>query len=291
MKSLFAIPGCSFIVTISTSAWASFEQRGLHVRTVFDSSFDEIVEAAPLSFLEARSMLRGRGAVLSDTQVMLVNIAAGGVARDVIRNARALGDLSDLASTPPSTWGAVQGFVMLEARSKVEAAILDIRGMEAGETGESTVALLDEIRAGFDNLDFDDLMAELERHCSSSDRLLVRHSDASTRETNGDRPDPAPPGDSAPRLRVLSRTVAYLGFLRLLELAFSDDGAVAALASPEPVLYGEFSRAQLRPLEELLETKEWLGTGCATAIVRLREAHERLLSARSAPVAPESGAP
>ena len=29
MKSLFTIQSCSFLLTISTSAWAEFEQRGL----------------------------------------------------------------------------------------------------------------------------------------------------------------------------------------------------------------------------------------------------------------------
>lgn len=47
MKVLFPIRACSFLVSISESAWASFARRGLAIRDVFDSSLDTVVQVEP----------------------------------------------------------------------------------------------------------------------------------------------------------------------------------------------------------------------------------------------------
>lgn len=60
IKVLFAIPDCSFVLTISENAAAQFAQRGMPVRDVFDSSLDSVVMVDPLAFRESRQLLRAR---------------------------------------------------------------------------------------------------------------------------------------------------------------------------------------------------------------------------------------
>jgi hypothetical protein len=43
IKILFGLPGCYYFVSISESALARFERRGLPLRDTFDSSFDEVL--------------------------------------------------------------------------------------------------------------------------------------------------------------------------------------------------------------------------------------------------------
>jgi len=43
IKSIFGIPGCFFLISISDDALADFERRGLPFRNAFDSAFDEVI--------------------------------------------------------------------------------------------------------------------------------------------------------------------------------------------------------------------------------------------------------
>ena len=146
MKSLFAIPSCSFIVTISSSAWSTFEQRGIRMRTVFDSSLDEVVEARPLSFLDARSVIRRRSAHMSDTQILFASASSGGIARDLLRNARRMALIGEAAKSDLKTADAVSQFVEDEALSKIDAAILDLRSTPESADVDQLAAKLDDRR-------------------------------------------------------------------------------------------------------------------------------------------------
>jgi Cdc6-like AAA superfamily ATPase len=127
MKSLFAITSASFLITISTSAWSSFEQRGIRVRTVFDSSFDDIVEARALSFLDARSLVKRRQVALSDSQILFVNVAAGGIARDLLRYGRKLIEIGESDEADLNLGAACATFIEQERATALEAAVLDAR--------------------------------------------------------------------------------------------------------------------------------------------------------------------
>lgn len=43
IKSIFGIPKCFYLISVSENAMSNFERRGLPFRDVFDSAFDSIV--------------------------------------------------------------------------------------------------------------------------------------------------------------------------------------------------------------------------------------------------------
>jgi hypothetical protein len=89
IKAVFGSPHCVYLVSVSEEAMARFQVRAPG-RTAFDSAFDEFVGVAPLSFAEARDLLRRRVAGISDPFVALCHVLSGGLPRDVVRTARAL---------------------------------------------------------------------------------------------------------------------------------------------------------------------------------------------------------
>jgi hypothetical protein len=76
------------MVSVSDDALTAFERRGLPLRDAFDSSFDEIIHVAPLSYAESRRLLYRRVIGLTEPYVALCHCLAGGLARDLIRAAR-----------------------------------------------------------------------------------------------------------------------------------------------------------------------------------------------------------
>jgi KAP family P-loop domain len=90
VKQLFSISSCSFLVSVSSSAWARFVQRGINVRDALDSSLDAIESIDALDFCEARSLILHRHEEMSDSQVLFCYTLAGGLPREIMRCARSL---------------------------------------------------------------------------------------------------------------------------------------------------------------------------------------------------------
>jgi KAP family P-loop domain len=90
VKQLFAIRSCSFLVSVSRSAWLQFVRRSLDVRNVIESSLDAIESLEPFAFLETRSLIRHRGESMTDAQVLFCHVLSGGMPRDALRCAREL---------------------------------------------------------------------------------------------------------------------------------------------------------------------------------------------------------
>jgi hypothetical protein len=88
IKGIFGIPHLYFMVSVSDDALTAFERRGLPLRDAFDSSFDEIIHVAPLSYAESRRLLYRRVIGLSEPYIALCHCLSGGLARDLIRAAR-----------------------------------------------------------------------------------------------------------------------------------------------------------------------------------------------------------
>jgi membrane protein implicated in regulation of membrane protease activity len=96
IKILFPIRDCSFLVTVSEDAAAQFAMRGMPIRDMFESSFDTVVTVEPLTYREARRLIRARHSVdlsetISDTQCLLCYCLSGGLPREFLRFCRQLG--------------------------------------------------------------------------------------------------------------------------------------------------------------------------------------------------------
>jgi hypothetical protein len=128
IKGVFGIPRCFFLVSVSEEAMSNFDRRGARLRDVFDSSFDEILHVPPLSFQEARDLLRQRVIGLPIPYLALCHVLSGGLPRDLIRVARAL-----IAAKPAGRDGRLsemtQALIALELEARVRAVSVVARGI------------------------------------------------------------------------------------------------------------------------------------------------------------------
>ena len=131
IKVLFPISGCSFIISVSEMAWSLFERRGMPLRDVLDSSFDEIINLDILSAAESRDILKRRDRTISDPQALLCHCLSGGLPRDLLRWARILARTA-AENSPPSALGfprlneVLDRLLENELNAKIQAIGVDI---------------------------------------------------------------------------------------------------------------------------------------------------------------------
>ncbi|WP_410631702.1 P-loop NTPase fold protein [Amycolatopsis sp. cmx-4-83] len=93
LKDLFHIQKVHFVVTVSTDALDSFERRGLAGRDAFDSAFDTVIHTRRLTLDESLDVIRARATGFPPIVAMLCHAWSGGLARDLLRSARAAVEL------------------------------------------------------------------------------------------------------------------------------------------------------------------------------------------------------
>lgn len=112
LKDLFHIQGVHFVVSVSTDALESFERRGLPSRDAFDSAFDTVVLADWLTLDEALAIISARAAGFAPPIAMFCHAWSGGLARDLLRTARAAVELQR-RNTHPVTVGEIVTHIVL----------------------------------------------------------------------------------------------------------------------------------------------------------------------------------
>lgn len=93
LKDLMRIPGVHVLVTVSDEALASFA-LGAFERDAFDSTFDAIFDVERLTLSEATRLLSSRVVGFPDKVLTYCFISSAGLARDLLREARAMLDLA-----------------------------------------------------------------------------------------------------------------------------------------------------------------------------------------------------
>ncbi|GAB2997563.1 hypothetical protein [Saccharothrix stipae] len=93
IKAILDVQGCYYLVSVSTEAQHDFELSGIGLRSVFDSSFDEVLRVDYLDFGYARKLLRRYVLDLSEQFHALAYVFSGGLARQLVRTARAIVEL------------------------------------------------------------------------------------------------------------------------------------------------------------------------------------------------------
>ena len=292
LKSLFAITSASFLISISTSAWTAFEQRGLHIRTVFDSSFDDVIEARAFSFLDARSLFKRREVQLSDSQIMFVNVAAGGIARDLVRHARQLAEIGEADGLDLTLAEAAPIFIEQERHAKLEAAILDARARLGPLDAESLIGRLELLARSWEELDEVALLSKLNDLCmelgsTPEEAEVDALAPAKGKKTNDDEDGEQEAAAKARQYLVdaEARVVAYFSFLRLLGRAFAEDGPIQILAQQGKQRYTEMPPGVdgqpdpgevVEALEELREARQRLELGRTASRFYLADAEAAL---------------
>jgi hypothetical protein len=132
IKGVFGIPHTYFLVSVSDDAMTSFERRGLPLRDAFDSSFDEIVRADPLTYAESRRLIYRRVIGLTEPYIALCHCLSGGLARDLIRAARQVVRAGQ-QETEPGFEEICSAILAEEVRRKLTAAIQVITSIEDAE--------------------------------------------------------------------------------------------------------------------------------------------------------------
>lgn len=95
IKAVFGVPGCLYFVSLSEDALAVFAQRALAIRSALDSAFDELVAVSPMTYRDSEELLVKRIAGLPRPFVALCHVLAGGLPRDLLREARGLTNAAD----------------------------------------------------------------------------------------------------------------------------------------------------------------------------------------------------
>jgi hypothetical protein len=93
IKSIFGIPNCFYIASLSADALANFERRVVSTRTAFDTTFDTVIRIGPLELGTARQVLELRAIGLPYPFITLCYVLSGGVPRELMRIARSIFDV------------------------------------------------------------------------------------------------------------------------------------------------------------------------------------------------------
>jgi hypothetical protein len=131
LKAAFGISGTYFIVAVSEDALARFERRGMPLRDVFDSTFDEIVRVEPLSLAESQALLDQRLVGLPLIYSGLCHVVSAGLPRDLIRTARRLVELRDRLGGRPDLGSLTLALVGDELAAKIRAVAFATRRSDA----------------------------------------------------------------------------------------------------------------------------------------------------------------
>jgi hypothetical protein len=124
LKLLFDIEGCYYFVTVSESALASFDSRGLRIRDVMDSSFDTVLRLGYLSLQNSRALLARRAISLPFPFVALCHALSGGLPRDLIRVCRLVAEAQaeNMLALPDVTMSVLRADLVARSRAFAFAA-------------------------------------------------------------------------------------------------------------------------------------------------------------------------
>jgi len=123
LKDLFHIDGVHFVVSVSTDALLSFEQRGLVTRDAFDSSFDTIVPVQALSLDESLRVISARAEGFPPIVGAFCHAWSGGLPRELLRVARRCVEIQRSANEAQSVELFVRVVVAEDVVSVIEATM------------------------------------------------------------------------------------------------------------------------------------------------------------------------
>ena len=141
IKAIFHIESCFYLVSLSDDAMRAFERRGLPIRDIFDSTFDEIVRIESLTCEEATRLIRGR-TIMPETFAALCHCLSGGLPRDLIRTARTLYSLNADRELDGRLDSIVRAVVESDLRAKTAAYIMELGQLHWNVAVPSVVHML-----------------------------------------------------------------------------------------------------------------------------------------------------
>lgn len=201
IKVIFGMRDCFYLLSISEDAMSGFERRGLPLRDVFDSSFDEGLYVQPLDVAETTALLQRRLVGMPIPFIMLCHCVAGALPRDVVRVAREVVALN-AEQAAHRTLGEVASRIMAaDFEAKVRSALVVASGMPRDPATERLLAWL----------------GSLQSEPVTAERLLA------TCRSAGDELGDAVGGDAGDVARLSREMVAFCLFAGTLLEVFADE--------------------------------------------------------------------
>jgi hypothetical protein len=124
LKDLFHIRNTHFVVSVSQDALISFALRGVPVRDVFDSSFDQVVRLKPFTPADSTELLSRRVIRFPTAAALLCHVVSGGLPRELIRTARSCVELRRALAGPPRVDEVAERLVRDELMEVLSAFLL-----------------------------------------------------------------------------------------------------------------------------------------------------------------------
>lgn len=156
IKAIFGLENCFYLISVSENAMSSFERRGLPLRDVFDSSFDDIIYVNYLNLGAVKNLIKRRVIGMPTPFICFCYCMSAGLARDLIRICRNLLELVRLTPNENSISNLCGLLIKTDIMSKLNAA-----SIEAKE-----IMLEPEVTEFFKDI------KEIERKMDSTDSLL-----------------------------------------------------------------------------------------------------------------------
>jgi hypothetical protein len=130
IKAIFRIEHCFYLVSVSEDAMSQFERRGMPLRDVFDSSFDEVLYLEHLKIGESRRLLGERVIGLPTPFLFMAHCMSAGLPRDLIRITRELIDIGVRRGQPVALSEVCRQAVRSELSRKARATTVVVRGID-----------------------------------------------------------------------------------------------------------------------------------------------------------------
>ncbi|HKF82756.1 MAG TPA: hypothetical protein VKB23_07330 [Solirubrobacterales bacterium] len=243
LKVVFRVSDCFFFLSISEEAMSHFERRGLHIRDVFDSSLDAVVQVPHLQFKVSQELLERRIVELPQPFSALLHCLSGGLPRDLIRAAR---DLVGLEQEMPLTEAAAR-LLRDNLRAKVDAARVVCRIVELEEGPTALAAWVDRVsEANFDPADLLEVCREFD------ETLLGLDSAGQTTEPAAHRAE----------LRALGAQLAAFVYYAATLLEFF--GKFTAREYATQAIFGGRNHGQEPLVDQLAAASQALSAGVGT---------------------------
>lgn len=285
IKNLFPIRDCSFLLTISEDAAAQFARRGMPIRDVFDSSLDTLIIVRPLSFLEARRLVRTRllredHGKVTDSQILACHCLAGGLPRELLRVCRQLGEINFETGGESKLHDVLETLIRRELSSHLDGIRSALR---VQDKSEASVRFFEELDLVDEEIKNNQMMKSLKRF-ASTDTDFAAFCQALSKPNSADAASTSASADSDWIRDSRRQLYAHLHFTETVRNAF-ESGA--------PLAWSDAKRSsEIIEIFELLgEARRWLGLDTAagwrrTANVRAKLALTRVGAQASPPAAP-----
>jgi len=130
IKSIFSIPKCIYLVSVSESAISNFERRGIAFRDAFDSTFDDIYYVDYLSVDDSIKLLNQRVTNLPLTFGYICHALSAGLPRDLIRVARSMLQFARDNPMKNDIVSVTTALIERDVRSKVQALSIAARKVQ-----------------------------------------------------------------------------------------------------------------------------------------------------------------